>query len=179
MKNDFCFVPDLYTATECRDLLALTQLKARPSQDQPATGRVKTARVHQVALGDVNHQVSRFVNYAHHINQRQFGLELYQPTDLDILNCNTYESTSQGQYGWHRDAELGQVFDIKLTALLNLSEHYTGGDFELWLDQPTTITEFGPGSMLIFPSWLLHRVTPVLTGTRNTLTYFLTGPQLR
>jgi len=31
--------------------------------------------------------------------------------------------------------------------------------------------------MLVFKSYLVHRVTPVLKGARKTLTVFLTGPK--
>jgi PKHD-type hydroxylase len=35
------------------------------------------------------------------------------------------------------------------------------------------------GSMLLFPSFLLHKVCPVTWGIRKTLTTWVLGPKLR
>jgi PKHD-type hydroxylase len=35
------------------------------------------------------------------------------------------------------------------------------------------------GSVLLFPSWILHRVTPVTKGVRKSIVVWVTGPKFR
>ena len=40
------------------------------------------------------------------------------------------------------------------------------------------IPEFSePGSMIMFQSHIDHQVSPIITGVRKTITYFMTGPR--
>ena len=69
-----------------------------------------------------------------------------------------------------------------MTLLINLSEEsYDGGEFELSMGQkPETIVEYSsPGSVVMFKSHILHRVKPVTSGTRKSLTLFITGPRFQ
>jgi PKHD-type hydroxylase len=98
-----------------------------------------------------------------------------------MINYNVYDSKKQGEYAWHKDVELNKIYDLKLTVLANIStEAYTGGNFELVLHEPVHIKEFDdPGAVLIFPSFLMHRVTPVETGIRESVSLWLPGPNLK
>jgi PKHD-type hydroxylase len=77
---------------------------------------------------------------------------------------------------------LSEPYDIKLTAILNIStEAYEGGDFELIvtsLDSPVTIPK-EKGKLIIFPSFLFHRVTPVTRGVRKSLVSWIYGPKFK
>ena len=96
-----------------------------------------------------------------------------------LTAVNLTEYVDGGQYGWHIDGDPSKTSDCKLTAILNISDHeYTGGNFELFLNGPTHIKELDkPGGMVIFKSHISHRVLPVLTGQRRTLSIFLMGPK--
>ena len=63
--------------------------------------------------------------------------------------------------------------------LINLSDKkYNGGDFLYFQQQEHNIVEFkNPGAVLMFKSYLNHKVTPVTSGTRKTLTIFINGPR--
>ena len=64
---------------------------------------------------------------------------------------------------------------------MNLStEEYEGGEFETYIYEKKRIDEFSqPGSVYMFPSKFHHRVLPVTSGTRKSLTFFITGPRFR
>ena len=67
------------------------------------------------------------------INQYEFGYNLYPILERALLNYNVYDSSNSGEYDFHIDASLNEVSDIKLTAMINLSEeYYEGGDFILF-----------------------------------------------
>ena len=93
---------------------------------------------------------------------------------------NTYQKGEE--YNWHIDCTSEDNYDIKFTVLINISNTvYKGGKFKLWVyEKPLTIKELdNPGDMIMFRSYHLHKVTPILKGTRKTLTIFLSGPQLQ
>jgi PKHD-type hydroxylase len=69
----------------------------------------------------------------------------------------------------------------KVSIVLQLSkpEDYDGGLLQLnggngIIDAPKEYN-----TLVIFPSFMLHRVTPVITGTRKSLVTWLAGPNLR
>jgi len=112
------------------------------------------------------------------INREVFGFNIYESIEDKIIQ-NKYKASNRGQYKWHHDSEpLSKNYTLKLTALINLSEKpYEGGIFKLFYGKPIHVKEFDqPGSMIVFPSYFLHKVTPVTKGERISCTIFETGP---
>ena len=85
-----------------------------------------------------------------------------------------------GHYDWHHDVnwENPGYSDRKISVVLQLSdpESYSGGDFQFReVETPRGFRQ--QGSLLAFPSYLLHRVTPVTSGTRYSLVGWMEGPK--
>lgn len=119
-----------------------------------------------------------FLDEVYWTNQLDFGYNLTQRLGISPAIYNVYDSKDKGKYDWHIDSSGNPNYDVKLTLIINLSKEYTGGDFQLKISSfDQTIKEFIPGSAIMFRSPTLHRVTPVLTGVRRTLTLFLEGPR--
>jgi len=77
---------------------------------------------------------------------------------------------------------LSPIRDIKLTCLLNLSEDdYSGGDLFLFDGGQEKKTEKfnNPGTAIIFPSFINHKVSKLISGKRNTLAIWWYGPKFR
>ena len=109
------------------------------------------------------------------VNRECFGYNIFWDFHLDALNYNVYKTN--GEYTWHVDMST-DVFDIKLTCLLNLSEEmYEGGEFCL-INHEEEI-KFDSGMGLVVNPLLAHKVTPITRGERITLTYWATGPSWR
>jgi len=86
-----------------------------------------------------------------------------------------YESN---HFDWHTDNGDGDLKFRKLTStmLLNDPNDYSGGDLELSAPLPRPAPRM-QGAMIIFPTYTLHRVTPVLSGTRYSLVQWMSGKQ--
>ena len=110
-------------------------------------------------------------------NAQFFGFDL---TGLfQGLQFTKYEAPSQ-HYTWHQDS--GPNCGIrKLSMSLQLSdpEDYEGGDLQFLHGKEETTAERKRGLMLFFPSWTLHRVTPVTKGTRYSLVAWVSGPPFK
>lgn len=90
-----------------------------------------------------------------------------------------YEGSEGGHYDWHFDNALTKVVR-KLSFSLQLSEpgSYEGGELEVYNGSLVPAPR-ERGTLIAFPSYALHRVTPVTRGTRRSLVIWMTGPRFR
>ncbi len=86
-----------------------------------------------------------------------------------------------GEYGWHMDIGPHPINHRKISITIQLSEpdEYTGGDLELWSGVGHVSAPRSKGCAVLFPSFMLHRVTPVTTGTRKSLVLWVGGGAYR
>ena len=103
-------------------------------------------------------------------------------------SCQITRYTKDGFYTWHKDGigSHNEVYDNpeqpflhgntrKLSMSIVLNDEYEGGDFEMsGLKEPLPRLE--KGSIIVFPSFIDHRVTPVTKGTRYSLVTWFVGP---
>jgi predicted 2-oxoglutarate/Fe(II)-dependent dioxygenase YbiX len=85
-----------------------------------------------------------------------------------------------GHFHWHNDYSHGlPMAPRKLTIIIQLSdpEDYEGGKLELFGPEIETMPN-AMGSMIVFPSFLYHRVTPVTKGLRRALVAWISGPRI-
>ena len=83
-------------------------------------------------------------------------------------------------YDWHQDR--GPNCGIrKLSMSLQLSDpaDYEGGDLQFKFGKGKETFQRKRGMMAIFPSWTLHRVTPVTSGVRHSLVAWISGPPFK
>jgi len=93
------------------------------------------------------------------------------------IQFTTYYSHNNGKYDYHTDVGLYSSHrKISLTVQLSDPDDYEGGDLMfLRVKEPEIMTR-KKGSVIVFPSYLLHRVTPVSKGTRHSLVIWVAGP---
>lgn len=85
-----------------------------------------------------------------------------------------------GHYDWHMDCGIGAQNRRKISVTVQLShpDDYEGGDLEF----NTGNVHQGPrvqGAAVIFPSFFMHRVTPVTKGTRKSFVLWVGGEPYR
>ena len=56
---------------------------------------------------------------------------------------------------------------------------YDGGDLELFYKAKPIIADRTRGAVVAFPSFVMHRVTPVTRGVRYSLVAWVVGPRWR
>ena len=93
----------------------------------------------------------------------------------ECLQFTEYTAPS-GKYDSHVDRAYGLPIR-KLSIVLQLTDDnaYEGGDFQIFeSDNPISLPR-KQGTLLVFPSYTLHRVTEVTKGTRNSLVGWING----
>jgi PKHD-type hydroxylase len=88
-----------------------------------------------------------------------------------------------GHLDWHMDVGAYGVNRRKLAMTVQLSEStdYEGGEFEIWMGGKNGFITVPreKGDVIIFPSFLMHRVKPIKRGQRKCLVFWTGGRPLR
>ena len=98
-------------------------------------------------------------------------------------NIQFTKYVDDGHYDWHADMDVeppnhGAVRKLSMTIPLVDGSEYEGGDFVIKnsFGEEIIIKEARQkGSVIVFPSFLLHKVTPVTAGTRYSLVMWTLG----
>jgi PKHD-type hydroxylase len=95
---------------------------------------------------------------------------------IDNIQYTEYEGNG-GHYDWHLDIGPGSISHRKISIVIQLSDpdEYVGGDLELMTGSDHTKIPRGKGNVVIFPSFLLHRVVPLISGNRKSLVLWVGG----
>ena len=100
----------------------------------------------------------------------------YDVTDMFPFQYSVYHENDH--YDWHVDtgsAYLKQK-ERKISFSLILNDKYEGGELEFKNSDENIALDLNKGDMVTFPSFLEHRVKPVLNGTRISLVGWMLGP---
>jgi PKHD-type hydroxylase len=113
------------------------------------------------------------------INARFYRYDLYGLNEA--FQYTVYEGAEGGYYGWHVDVGEKNYEPRKISLSLQLSDPsgYEGGDLMLQAGAGEFSAEKARGTLIAFPSFVLHRVTPVTSGTRKALVIWVAGPDFR
>ena len=119
----------------------------------------------------------RLANVVNQINADYYHFSLH--SFAESIQLTNYDFSEQGHYSWHQD--IGHAHSRKLSLVLQLSDpkEYEGGNLQILIkSEPETIRK-QRGGITVFPSWALHRVTPVVSGNRQTLVAWVTGERFK
>ena len=122
----------------------------------------------------------KFAWVLRNINGQFYKFDIYG--FCEELQYTNYDDSYNGHYTWHRDTAMdGPAPPRKLSMVLQLTDpkEYDGGDLELFAGKDPAQVKRERGLMAIFPSYTVHRVSPVTRGTRKSLVLWACGPQFR
>ena len=100
---------------------------------------------------------------------------------LQEMQLSKYLAEDGGHYDWHIDGtepEDGMQRKLSISILLNDPLEFEGGELQIkGVDSKNILTK--RGSIVVFPSYLEHRVTPVTWGVRYSAVTWAIGPAFR
>ena len=126
--------------------------------------------------------INTVYDYVKGVNYTTWNFDLHpQFVEMQLAEYNAQDG---GHFDWHIDQALqgNDLHQRKLSCTIQLTNFYAyeGGKFEL--EDPKFVlpeTAYEKGSLLLFPSLVRHRVTPVTEGTRWALVMWFHGPRWR
>jgi PKHD-type hydroxylase len=105
-----------------------------------------------------------------------YGLSNQEQTQI-----GRYKSADEGHYDWHMDA--GPPIDgvqrkLSISILLSDPSEFEGGELQFkGIEDQKILTK--QGSIVVFPSFIEHKVTPVTKGVRYSAVTWASGPSFR
>ena len=122
----------------------------------------------------------RFAFIVRQLNGQFFNFDI--SGFIEDFQYTTYYGDKKGHYDWHIDmGNKSSTSPRKLSLVMQLSDpdEYEGGELQL-MNSATPITvEKKKGFIVVFPSYMLHKVTPVTAGTRESLVIWIAGPPFK
>lgn len=105
-----------------------------------------------------------------------YSLDRQEPTQI-----GRYKSSDRGHYDWHIDAASpkdGIQRKLSISILLSDPSEFEGGELQFKeIEDQKILTK--QGSIVVFPSFIEHRVTPVTKGDRYSAVTWASGPSFR
>lgn len=149
-----------------------------------AAGRdgIDDVRITQLAWIEPNAAMTplfgRIAGIVRQLNQRFYRFAL---TGLENFQYTVYHGHQGGHYDWHIDYGRQSARPRKISLSIQLSDpsDYDGGDLQFQIDGQPAAAPRTRGALIAFPAFFLHRVTPVLSGTRKSLVVWATGPEFQ
>jgi PKHD-type hydroxylase len=156
-----------------------------PSEDGITYGTVnpdtsyRKSRIGWLHMNDSHEWLyDKLMNMVVEANQNVWGFDLH--TAADAIQYTEYLGGG-GHYDYHLDLSTGASSLRKVSVIVQLSDptSYEGGKFQILRSKEEETLPDKQGAVLIFPSYILHRVTPVLSGTRRSLVMWVGGSHYR
>tara|TARA_Y100000004_G_scaffold108885_1_gene122129 strand:- start:17156 stop:17740 length:585 start_codon:yes stop_codon:yes gene_type:complete len=121
----------------------------------------------------------KLINMATEANNCLWNFDLVTATE--DLQFTEYYATNKGHYDWHLDTGPDNLSIRKVSITVQWSDpsEYEGGELELLRGRDPEIAPKGKGVVVMFPSYIMHRVTPVTKGTRKSFVLWLGGGHYR
>lgn len=101
--------------------------------------------------------------------------------NLDKIEHLTYieyhgNQNEPGKYGKHTDGVIHRTRKLSFSILLSDPDEYEGGDLLVWQSNGYFAMPKKKGTIVFFPSFTEHEVTPVTKGIRRSLVGWIHGP---
>jgi PKHD-type hydroxylase len=111
------------------------------------------------------------------INQQAYRFEISQ---LEALQYTVYLAGEGGHYDWHVDhGHAGPRRKLSLVLQLSDPADYEGCELKIHASNQLDTAPKERGTLIAFPSYVLHRVTPITAGIRRSLVMWCSGPRFR
>ena len=186
--DQFCYYSKFFDDATCDQVVALArdlpfeEAKVATAADQTDTEDVRRSRIRWLPSSDAFQSVyERVAQVMLAANAARWHFDVTGFSSP--IQFSEYAEVGS-RYDWHTDIGAGTFSTRKLSCTIQLSdeETYVGGEFEVFRREPmddVRETLRGRGTMIVFPAYILHRVSPVESGCRLSLVAWLDGPPYR
>jgi PKHD-type hydroxylase len=180
--NLFAFWSNAFSKEECQTIINIAKNKGLIKGTTFNDDKTKDVRDSKIswlyAVDDMDWVFRRVTDIVLNLNERFFKFDLFGLNEG--FQFTNYESPS-GKYGKHVDRGMNiPVRKLSISIQLTDPEEYEGGELKLYDgEEEGVLMDKTQGTLILFPSYVLHEVMPVTKGTRNSLVTWVTGKQFK
>lgn len=134
--------------------------------------------------GDEDELMPIYTEVTYKMRQINDCMWKYRVNGWEPFQYSQYDESYSGHFNWHIDVHPKFNVDdpdprkISFSVGLSNINDYDGGDFMIKIDRNEKVFKLDRGDVIAFPSWMLHKVSPVTRGMRRTLVGWGNGPLL-
>ena len=181
--NLYAFWNNAFSKEECQTIINIAKDKGLIKGTTFNDDKIKDVRDSKISwlypVDGMDWVFRRVTDIVLNLNERFFKFDLFGLNEG--FQFTNYESPS-GKYGKHVDRAMNiPVRKLSISIQLTNPEEYEGGELKLYDgdDEEATVMDKTQGTLIIFPSYVLHEVMPVTKGERNSLVTWVTGKQFK
>ena len=178
--NLYAFWNNAFSKEECQTIINIAKDKGLIKGTTKSESDVRDSKISWLYPNDgMDWAFRRVTDIILNLNERFFQFDLFGINEG--FQFTNYEAPS-GKYGKHVDRGINMpVRKLSISIQLTNPEEYEGGELKLYDgdDDEANIMDKTQGTLIIFPSYVLHEVTPVTKGERNSLVTWVTGKQFK
>ncbi|WP_372522483.1 2OG-Fe(II) oxygenase [Sulfuricaulis sp.] len=166
-------VENWFSTEECERVIAFggfTQEKQGTVGAERAVSNARSSQIRFIPPGEQSAWIyQKIESTLAHMNKAY----RYHLTGIELIQVARYDVGCY--YNWHMDLgpNNNSLRKLSLSVQLSNAEDYEGGDLEFMNSTPPY--HRGRGTLIVFPSFLTHRVTAVTSGARLSLVAWVTG----
>jgi PKHD-type hydroxylase len=177
--NLFAFWNDAFSKEECQTIISIAKNKGLIKGT--TKGDVKNVRDSKISwlypTDGMDWVFRRVTDIVLNLNERFFQFDLFGLNEG--FQFTNYEAPS-GKYGKHVDRGMNMpVRKLSISIQLTNPDEYEGGELYLYDADKGNLMDKTQGTLILFPSYVLHEVMPVTKGERNSLVTWVTGKQFK
>lgn len=192
MNGEWCYIDKCFSSSFCKKVLDLgSTLSSQPAAmgvdglDSRSDTSYRRSNVRFIDKRNPNFEFlfDELWRIVTPINDQWFNIHI---SKLDYIQLAEYSEQQQGEYKRHHDVfwmNGDPKYHRKISAVVQLSDptDYEGGELQLFDvgENPNPEHIKNQGSIIFFPSFVPHAVTPVTKGTRHSLAIWFDGPKWR
>jgi PKHD-type hydroxylase len=179
--NFYAFWNNAFSKEECQTIINIAKDKGLIKGTTFNHDKKKDIRDSKISwlypIDGMDWVFRRVTDMTLNLNERFFKFDLFGLNEG--FQFTNYEAPS-GKYGKHVDRAMNiPVRKLSISIQLTNPEEYEGGELKLYEGEEETVMDKTQGTLIIFPSYVLHEVMPVTKGTRNSLVTWVTGKQFK
>jgi PKHD-type hydroxylase len=176
--NNWAYWDEAFTPEECQLIINFAnQYKKHEggiSNINTPNHKIRDSKIVWILPQDeTSWMYKRLTNLIMSLNENYFKFDLFG--FMEGFQFTEYQAPT-GHYGTHIDNIFdGPVRKLSMTIQLSDPKNYEGGELLIHVgSQPESMTK-KQGTLICFPSYVLHEVTPVTKGKRYSLVGWITG----
>jgi len=176
--NTYAYWEKAFTKEECEKIIKIAKDKGLIKGTTKGKSDVRQSEICWLhSSDDLEWVFRRITDIVLNLNDRFFQFDIFGLNEG--LQFTNYKAQSD-KYGKHIDRALDNLIrKLSLSIQLTDPKEYKGGELFLYEDEKGTEMKKEQGTLILFPSYILHEVKPVTKGERNSLVSWVTGKQFK
>jgi len=178
--NFYAYWNNAFSKEECQTIINIAKDKGLVTGTTKGESDARESKISWLySVDNIDWVFRRVTDITLNLNERFFKFDLFGLNEG--FQFTNYEAPS-GKYGKHIDRSINMpVRKLSISIQLTNPEEYEGGELKLYDgdDEEAIVMDKTQGTLIIFPSYVLHEVMPVTKGERNSLVTWVTGKQFK